>query len=365
MSRETSTACSPSSKGRSATSPAAGPPLPAPSRPRPCPSGAIRCSSRRSTERRSTSHPWPSPSAQPDSCERHAGTCCAVPEGDTIFRTAVVLRRVLAGQRVTGFEITAPKVSGAARGEAIVGSLVDAVESNGKHLFITFGTPQRVVLHTHMKMSGSWHVYRPGERWWEPESEARVVIRTEQAVAPCFHPPIVELLTEKELGLHRVVSGLGPDIIRDDFDMDEAIRRLRSNEDRDVATALLDQRAISGIGNVFKVEARLLARVSPWAQVRDLRDEKLREIVEHARKLIRLNRAGGERRTHFGLNARARTGVADRAGLPCHVCGTMVESGWHPAEVRKSGFCRECHNVTYVARPAPVPAMHVRHRDRP
>jgi endonuclease-8 len=288
-----------------------------------------------------------------------------VPEGDTIFRTAVVLRRVLAGQRVTGFEITAPKVSLAARGEPIVGSLVDAVEANGKHLFIIFGTPKRVVLHTHMKMSGSWHVYRPAERWWEPESEARVVIRTENAVAPCFHPPIVELLTEKELGLHRVVSQLGPDIIRDEFDMDEAIRRLRSNEDRDIATALLDQRAISGIGNVFKVEALFLGRTSPWAQVRDLDDAKLRELVEHARTLIRLNRDGGPRRTHFALNASERMWVDERAGLPCHVCGTMVESGWHPDEVRKSWFCRTCQNVTDVPRPAPVPAMHVRHRDRP
>jgi len=287
-----------------------------------------------------------------------------VPEGDTIFRTAVVLRRVLAGQRVTGFEITAPKVSAAARGEAIVGSLVTAIESNGKHLFITFGTPQRVVLHTHMKMSGSWHVYRPGERWWEPESEARVVIRTEQAVAPCFHPPIVELLTEKELGLHRVVSHLGPDIIRDEFDIDEAIARLRANQDRDVATALLDQAVISGIGNVFKVEALFLARTSPWAQVHDLDDAKLREIVGHARRLIRLNRAGGVRRTHFGLNARERMWVDERAGLPCHVCGTMVESGWHPDEVRKSWYCPTCQNVTTVPRPAPVPAMHVRHRDR-
>jgi endonuclease-8 len=288
-----------------------------------------------------------------------------VPEGDTIFRTAVVLRRVLAGQRVTGFEITAPKVSLAARGEPIVGSLVDAVEANGKHLFIIFGTPKRVVLHTHMKMSGSWHVYRPAERWWEPESEARVVIRTENAVAPCFHPPIVELLTEKELGLHRVVSQLGPDIIRDEFDMDEAIRRLRSNEDRDIATALLDQRAISGIGNVFKVEALFLGRTSPWAQVRDLDDAKLRDLVEHARTLIRLNRDGGPRRTHFALNASERMWVDERAGLPCHVCGTMVESGWHPDEVRKSWFCRTCQNVTDVPRPAPVPAMHVRHRDRP
>ena len=288
-----------------------------------------------------------------------------MPEGDTIFRTAVVLRRVLAGQRVTGFEITAPKVSLAARDEPIVGSLVDAVEANGKHLFIIFGTPKRVVLHTHMKMSGSWHVYRPAERWWEPESEARVVIRTENAVAPCFHPPIVELLTEKELGLHRVVSQLGPDIIRDGFDMDEAIRRLRSNEDRDIATALLDQRAISGIGNVFKVEALFLGRTSPWAQVRDLDDAKLRDLVEHARTLIRLNRDGGPRRTHFALNASERMWVDERAGLPCHVCGTMVESGWHPDEVRKSWFCRTCQNVTDVPRPAPVPAMHVRHRDRP
>src|SRR5438067_13167813 len=202
-----------------------------PSPRRPFPSVAIRSSSRRSTAHRSTSRRSRSRCGQPASCARRAGICSAVPEGDTIFRVAVVLRRVLADQVVTGFEITAPKVSAAARDAEIVGSRIEAVESNGKHLFITFGTPRRVVLHTHMKMSGSWHVYRPGERWWQPESEARVVIRTEQAVAPCFHPPIVELLTEKELGLHRVVSHLGPDIIRDEFDIDEAIARLRANQD--------------------------------------------------------------------------------------------------------------------------------------
>src|SRR5205085_2948199 len=260
---------------------------------------------------------------------------------------------------------SAPKTSAAARDEAMVGSRVEGVESNGKHLFITFATQRRVVLHTHMKMSGSWHVYRPDERWWEPVSEARVVIRTEHVVAPCFHPPIVELLTEKELGLHRVVSQLGPDIVRDEFDMDEAIARLRANEDRDIGTALLDQRAISGIGNVFKVEALFLARISPWAQVRDLDDETIWRIIEQARRLIRLNRDGGERRTRFSLDPSDRMWVDERAGLPCHVCGTMVESGWHPDEVRKSWFCRTCQNVTYVPRPAPVPATHVRHRDRP
>jgi endonuclease-8 len=287
-----------------------------------------------------------------------------MPEGDTIFRTATVLRRALASQRVTGFDVVAPKVSAAARAEPIVGSTIEGVESNGKHLFITFATPERVVLHTHMKMSGSWHVYRPDERWWEPESEARVVIRTEQVVAPCFHPPIVELLTTKELGLHRVVSRLGPDIIRDDFDADEAIRRIRENEDRDVAAALLDQHAISGIGNVFKVEALFLARTSPWTRVHDLDDAKLREIVAHARTLIRRNREGGQRRTRFSLDRRDRMWVDERAGLPCHVCGTMIESGWHPDEVRKSWYCPKCQNVTDVPKRAPIPAFHRPHRDR-
>ncbi len=286
-----------------------------------------------------------------------------MPEGDTIHRTAVVLRRTIGGQVVTGFEITAPKVSAAARDEEILGSRVAKVESNGKHLFIHFDTPSEVVLHTHMKMSGSWHVYRVGERWWKPESDARVVIRTERVVAPCFHPPVVELLTARELGLHRVVSQLGPDIIRDEFDMDEAIRRIRSDEDRDVATALLDQRAISGIGNVYKVEALFLARTSPWARVRELDDDRLREIVGVARRLIRLNRTGGERRTRFSLDTSDRMWVDERAGLPCHVCGTRVESGWHPGDdVRKSWYCPKCQDVTYVYRVAPVPRMHTPHR---
>src|SRR4029077_5376231 len=109
-----------------------------------------------------TSRRWPSPSAGPGSCARRAGTCCAVPEGDTIFRTALVLRRALGGQRVTGFELTARKISAAARDEAIVGSVVDAVEANGKHLFITFGTPRRVVLPPPTKMRGGGDRDRPG-----------------------------------------------------------------------------------------------------------------------------------------------------------------------------------------------------------
>lgn len=289
-----------------------------------------------------------------------------MPEGDTIFRTAAVLRRALAGEIVEALETVAPKVSAAARREEAVGSRIASVEANGKHLFISFATPRRLVLHTHLKMTGAWHVYRPGERWWEPPSDTRVVIRTATVVAPCFHPPIVELLTADELGLHPVVRELGPDIIRDAFDLDEAIRRLRRDEERDIATALLDQRAISGIGNVFKVEALFLARVSPWVRVGDLDDATLRRIVAQARRLIRRNREGGPRRTRPGLDPRDRMWVDERAGRACHVCGTTVRAGWHPAEVRRSWYCPSCQGVdeATVPRSPPLPAGPARHRDR-
>lgn len=273
-----------------------------------------------------------------------------MPEGDTIHRVANVLRRALAGRVVTGFEVVAPRMSSDAARFVVVGSVVRSVESNGKHLLITFARGEDdVVLHTHMKMTGEWHVYRPGERWWSPPSEARVVICTEEFVAPCFRPPVVELMTTREIALHAVLPELGPDIIRDEFDADEALRRLRASPpDRDIATALLDQRAISGIGNVFKCEVLFLERVSPWALVADLDDETLRRLVVQARKLMRLNRRGGERRTRFALNAAEGMWVDERTGLPCHVCGTSVAWGYHPSEFRKSWYCPRCQNVKWA-----------------
>src|SRR5919197_1354537 len=115
-----------------------------------------------------------------------------MPEGDTIYRAATVLRRALAGRVVTGFDVIAPKITHAASQRRIVGGTVKAVESNGKHLMITFTTDgEDVVLHTHMRMTGLWHVYRSGERWWFAPSKARVVIRTAEYVAACETPHVV------------------------------------------------------------------------------------------------------------------------------------------------------------------------------
>jgi endonuclease-8 len=269
-----------------------------------------------------------------------------VPEGDTIFRTATVLRRALAGRVVTGFDLIAPRVTPAAARRRVVGGTVKAVESNGKHLMITFTTDgEDVVLHTHMRMTGQWHVYRPGQRWWFAPSKARVVIRTDEYVAPCETPPIVELMTARELALHPVVPELGPDVIADDFDMDEALRRLRSQPDRDIATALLDQRTVSGIGNEIKNETLFLARVWPWTKVADLDGATLTGILEIGRDLLRRNREGGPRRTRFALDARQLVWVQERTGQPCYECGTPIDRGYHPNEFRKSWFCPSCQTI--------------------
>ena len=129
---------------------------------------------------------------------------------------------------------------------------------------MTFTTDREdVVLHTHMKMTGMWHVYRSGERWWGAPSKARVVIRNDAYVAVCFTPPVVELFAAGEEALHPVLPELGPDVIADGFDLEEGLRRLSAQPERDIATALLDQRTLSGIGNEYKNEVLFLERVWP------------------------------------------------------------------------------------------------------
>ncbi|TMC72812.1 MAG: Fpg/Nei family DNA glycosylase [Chloroflexi bacterium] len=269
-----------------------------------------------------------------------------MPEGDTIFRTATILRRALGGRLVTGFELVAAKVTPAAARRQVVGGTVKAVESNGKHLMITFTTDaEDVVLHTHMRMQGQWHVYRPDQRWWFAPSDARVVIRTEAYVAPCKTPPVVELMTAREVVLHPVIPELGPDVIADDFDADEGLRRLRAQPDRDIATALLDQRTLSGIGNEIKNEALFLTRTWPWTKVSEFDDDGLRRVIAGARDLLRRNRDGGPRRSRFVLDRRQLGWVQERRGLPCYECGTPIDAGYHEGEFRRSYFCPRCQKA--------------------
>ena len=182
-----------------------------------------------------------------------------MPEGDTVFLAATRMHAALAGQRLLATDFRVPRFATA----DLSGQVVREVAARGKHLLLR--TDAGTTLHTHFKMEGAWHLYRPRERWRGPAFQVRAVLRTDPWVAVGFRLAICELLpTASE---HEVVGHLGPDVLGPDWDPAEALRRLRADPDRAIGTALLDQRTIAGPGNVYKSEVCFLSGVDPWTPV--------------------------------------------------------------------------------------------------
>ncbi len=256
-----------------------------------------------------------------------------MPEGDTIFRTAVVLRGVLAGKPVRRFE--APRL----RFEALPpGAAVRAVEARGKHLLISFDDGR--VLHTHMQMSGSWHVYPAGGRWRRPAHQVRALIEVPGTIAVCFNAPVVELLREPELVRHPMLSALGPDLCSPDVDLDDVLGRLaRLPADAEIGVALLNQRVASGIGNVYKSEALFDQRVDPFTPLGELDADTLRSLYATASHLLRRNLGGGPRTTSPG-----GLGVYGKAGRPCPRCGSTIASRRQGEAARTTYWCPTCQH---------------------
>src|SRR5438105_6521740 len=205
-----------------------------------------------------------------------------MPEGDTIFRTSETLRRWLGGRQITAAR---SRVYGfpALR---LVGMRVDGVDARGKHLLIRLDGGH--VLHTHLRMSGSWHVYPEGRPWRRPESQARLVLEAGDRVAVCFNAPVVELLQPKAESAHPSLGRLGPDVLSDDLDLDEVRRRARTRRPEvALGELLLDQQVVSGIGNIWRSEALFLEGRNPWAERQKLSDEELAALVLTAAKLMR------------------------------------------------------------------------------
>lgn len=283
-----------------------------------------------------------------------------MPEGDTLFRTAAVLRPHLVGRTVTAARarVPGPQV------ERVVGSTVTAVEAQGKNLLVRFGNG--LELRTHLRMHGSWHRYRPGERWRRPPGRAVLVLEVPDVVAVCFDAPVVELLETRAEGLHAPLAGLGPDATADAFDRAEALRRLRdpARAGLTAAEALLDQRALAGVGNVYKSEVLFVEQVDPFARIADLDDRALGRLVDRARALLLANRERVARVTTGpaghgpptaldpgGAPARGhRLWVYGRAGRPCRRCGTPVRSRRHGDLPRTTYWCPGCQRpVTQLA----------------
>lgn len=252
-----------------------------------------------------------------------------MPEGDTLVRTAAGLRPFLLGRTVTAASARAP---GPQAGR-LVGATVTAVEAAGKNLLIRFDNGLEV--RTHLRMHGSWHRYRPGERWRRPPARARLVIEVPGSVAVCFDAPVVELFEARAEALHPSLARLGPDLLKEPFDAAEALRRLRdpARADRSIAEALLDQRALAGIGNEVKNEILWQARVSPWTPVRALDDATLAGLIDLVRDVLRRGAESGRGPRH----------VYRRAGRPCPRCRTVLSVAHQGTDLPRLTFwCPAC-----------------------
>jgi endonuclease VIII len=293
-----------------------------------------------------------------------------MPEGDTIYRAARALRGVLAGKIVTRFETGLAGLARVDDEASVVGRVVEKVESRGKWLLIYFSGD--LILVTHMLMSGSWHLYRLGEKWRMPRSRMRVVIRVGGTAgedptsvakdgrltwgtqcggweAVAFNVPIAEFHTARSLERSSEVTRLGPDILAGEFTVEGGVARLAAyaveSPEAEVGVVLLNQRVLAGLGNVYKSEVAFAAGVNPFRAMRTVTPKEMEALVDFAVRYMRANvgeGADGGRRTIAALDREERLWVYRRAGQECRRCGGVVMMRKQGEQMRSTYWCPVC-----------------------
>jgi endonuclease VIII len=282
-----------------------------------------------------------------------------VPEGDTVWLAGQRLDAALSGEVLLRSDFRVPSLAGT----DLAGRRVLEVVSRGKHLLTR--VEGGLTLHTHFRMDGSWHLYRPGQRRsGGPDWQVRAVLHTEPWEAVGYRLPVVELVpTAAE---DDVVGHLGPDLLGPDWDAGEAVRRLRADPAREVGLALLDQRVLAGLGNLYRTEVLFLQGLSPWTPVGELPD--LPALVERGRRLMDANKSRWEQSTTGSLRTGEMHWVFERTGRPCRRCGTRIASAEQGAApyARLTYWCPRCQpgpSPAPIARPrAPRPVGRTRYR---
>jgi endonuclease-8 len=248
-----------------------------------------------------------------------------MPEGDTIWRTAAMLRSGLEGKRVVLAQPAALK--------RLSGSTVTEVKPVGKHLLIRFDNG--LAIHSHLRMQGAWHVYKRGERWHRPAWQVRALLETEDVIAVCFAAPAVDLVRDETTK----VGHLGPDILSDAWAVADVVARARAQAPISVGELLLDQRVTAGIGNVYRCEALWERRVNPWTSSAQIADPDLAALFETARQAMIGNLGGRHERRFPGYGKGA---VHGRGGRPCPRCGARIRVRAQGEHARLTYWCPAC-----------------------
>ena len=238
-----------------------------------------------------------------------------MPEGDTVYLSAKNLDAALAGQTLTRCDIRVPAFATV----DLTGEVIDEVASRGKHLLMRIAD---VTIHSHLKMEGSWHLYRHETPWRRPAYQARAILETEEWVAVGFELGLLEIVPR--VSEQDVVGYLGPDLLGTDWDTTRALDNLSADPAREIGLALLDQRVLAGLGNVYRAELCFLRGVLPTTPVGEV--ENLDKMVALAHRLIQANKDRSTRTTTGRLVGQT-SWVYGRAGKPCLRCGTRIKQG--------------------------------------
>jgi endonuclease VIII len=238
-----------------------------------------------------------------------------MPEGDTVWLAAKRMHEALAGRVVSESDFRVPQLATA----SLAGQTVTEVVARGKHLLTR--TDAGLTLHTHFLMDGTWKLFRAGQRWTGgPGHQIRAVLGNAEWTAVGYRLHEIELVPTAEED--RLVGHLGPDTCSDAFDLDEAVRRVGARPEREVGPALLDQRNLAGIGNLYKTEVLFLRGLTPWTPVGEVTD--LRRLVDLGRRLIHANRARWEQATTGDTRRGREHWVFERGGRACRRCGSRI-----------------------------------------
>jgi endonuclease VIII len=256
-----------------------------------------------------------------------------MPEGDTIHSVARRMRAALVGSRVVEIEAPQPRHAMDRWPERLGGRAVRAVDAHGKHLFIRFEGD--LTLHSHLRMTGWWGVYPHGRRWGRSRRRAWLVLRTDEHEVVQFDGPVLELMTESRSRFDRRLAALGPDVLGAELDERAVLGRLRQDDQsRGLGEALLDQRNLAGVGNVWKSEGCFRARLDPWRPVGQVSDDEALAVVREVRRLMlaSVERGGHPRDLQ----------VYDRRGRPCPRCGTPIRARGQGDDNRTTYWCPAC-----------------------
>ena len=258
-----------------------------------------------------------------------------MPEGDTIHAAARRVGAALVGKPIEAIETPQRRHAMDRWPERLAGRAVESVDAHGKHLFLRFEGD--LAIHSHLRMGGWWGVFRKGERWRRSPRRAWLVIRTPDHDVVQFDGPILELMTDGRTRFDQRLAALGPDILAEELDTAEILRRLRAAESRrGIGDALLDQRIVAGIGNMWKAEGCWFAEIDPWRHVAHVSDAEALRIVEGTRPLMQASVERGARGSKSELR------VFEKTGRPCPRCGVAIRQRGQGDDNRTTYWCPGC-----------------------